>query len=100
MNSDHEDKIKLLRNLCRILGLSCVLASTNAKVNNLLNINKNHASAPRENSIWVYAIRKLPKANVKAVLSLLNWAQYANCEDSFDTEGLLNDLGIQYNLFN
>lgn len=94
INSQFEQRIKLLRNLGRILALSCVLASTNAKVNNLLNTSSD--SAPRKNAIWVHAIRALPKASMSAILHLLNWNGYADDNGNICAEGLLEGLEIQY----
>ena len=65
--------MKLLRNLCKILALPTVHASSNAKVNCLFNVidESNTPSGYGENKFWVYAIRKLPPTDVKAILHLL-----------------------------
>ena len=98
MISINDKNIKLLRNISRIIGLRCVLASTNAKVNNLLNlattIGPGTGTGPEFGSVWVHAIRELPKANVKAILKLLGWNKYATDLKNFDTEQLLADIGI------
>ena len=94
INSKNEDSIKLLRNLCRLIGLECVMASTSAKINNLLNVKKPGSSAPKANAVWVHAIRKLPKASIKAIFKLLGWDAYATDPENFQTSQLLSDLAI------
>ena len=88
--------VKLLRNLCRILALPAVLASTNAKVNNLLNVNNDSDSRVEKGEIWVHAIRKLPSASLKAVINLSGWAEYADANDNIKTVKYLNDHDITY----
>jgi hypothetical protein len=88
------NNIKLLRNLCRILGLPTVLASTNSKVNNLLNVGS--ASALKHNSIWVNAIRTLPQANMKAIINILDWDKYSNEKCELDLKMILEALKINY----
>lgn len=70
------------------------MASTSAKINNLLNVRKTGASAPKEDDVWVHAIRKLPKASIKAIFKLLGWDAYATDPDNFQTSRLLSDLAI------
>ena len=89
-----EPRIKLLRNLCRVLGLPSVLASTSAKVMNLLNVNS--ASAINEKSIWVHAIRTLPPANLKGIFHLFHWNQYIELNGYLNLKMILADLNIQY----
>ena len=88
---DEKKKIKLLRNLCRILALPCVLVSPHSGVNYLLDDNVTNGS----DDVWVYTIRKLPKANIKAVLNVLDWDKYLNVPNSFDTKLLLEDLDVE-----
>ena len=95
-NSDESERIKLLRNLCRVLALPAILASTNAKVNNLLNVNNNTGSRVGDGEIWVHAIRKLPSACLKAVFNLSGWAEYADDNDDIDIVTLLQDLDITF----
>ena len=95
-NSKASNRIKLLRNLCRILALPAVLASTNAKVNNLLNVNNDSDSRVEKGEIWVHAIRKLPSASLKAVINLSGWAEYADYNDNIDIVKYLNDHEITY----
>ena len=90
----------LLRNLCRIIGLRCILASSSAKVNNLLNVKKFGSSAWKANAIWVHAIRELPKANVKAIINSLGWGRFFNDLNEFDTAGLLNLYGFELDVSN
>ena len=90
-------EIKLLRNLSRMLPLSSVLASTNAKINNLLNVNS--SSAPKLDAIWVNAIKKLPKANLNAILHVLNLVNFISVNNDndiikLDVKGLLNSYNI------
>ena len=84
--------IKLFRNICRVLGLSCVLAATSAQILNLLNLNS--ASALRINAIWVHAIRTLPKANVKAIFHVLNWNRYTDGDGNLNLNRLLDGYGF------
>jgi len=42
----------------------------------------------------VHAIRKLPSANIKAIINLLNWGTYADDENNIDIMILLADLNI------
>jgi hypothetical protein len=88
------NNIKLLRNLCRMLGLPTVLASTSARVNNLLNVGS--ASALKENYIWVNAIRTLPQANMKAIIHILDWDKYSNEKCELDLKMILEALKINY----
>ena len=92
MISINDKNIKLLRNISRIIGLRCVLASTNANVNNFVGSETQIAS--EFGSFWVHLIRELPKANVKAILKLLGWDKYATDLRNFGTEQLLADIGI------
>ena len=89
---DTEERIKLLRNLCRILGLRCVLASTSARINNLLDPSaiSDAGTAPKDNTVWVNTIRKLPKASIKAIFKSLDWERFLNARNEFDSESLLN----------
>ena len=94
-NSECSGLIKLLRNLSRILGLPCILASTNAKINNLLNVSS--ASASSEIEIWVNGIRILPKANLRAIFHNLGWGDFINNENlEFNLKELLDTLNIRY----
>ena len=95
-NSKASNRIKLLRNLCRILALPAVLASTNAEVNNLLNVNNDSDSRVEKGEIWVHVIRKLPSASLKAVINLSGWAEYADDNDNIDIVKYLNDHEITY----
>lgn len=94
INTLSMSKIKLLRNLCRILGLPSVLASTNAKVNNLLNVTS--ASAPKDNDIWVHAIRSLPQANLTAIFQSLEWCQLTDEDNELNYTGLLTLFDIKH----
>ena len=94
ISSLDEPSIKLLRNLCRLIGLPTVLASTNAKIMNLLNTHTD--SALDENTIWVNAIRTLPPANVKAILHLLNWNEYVDSSGNLKLKQLIDGLNIRY----
>ena len=85
-----------MRNLCRVLALPAILASTNAKVNNLFNVNNNTGSRVGDGEIWVHAIRKLPSACLKAVFNLSGWAEYADDNDDIDIVRLLQDLDITF----
>ena len=89
-----EDRIKLLRNLCRVLGLPTVLASTSAKIMNLLNLNS--ASAIKSDSIWVYAIRTLPPVNLKGIFHLLTWNEYIELNGDLNLKMILDGLNIRY----
>ena len=67
--------IEYLRNLSRALGLPCVLASTNSKIiNTPVKTKKTSASSQAEiKEVRVYAIRKLPKANILGMLERLSF---------------------------
>lgn len=90
------DLIKLLRNLSKIMGLAGILASTNAKVNNSLNVSDS-ASAPSKNTIWVHAIRILPKANIRGIVHFLGWDEFINNRNlTFKVKELLESFIISY----
>ena len=95
-HTEEEKKIKLLRNLCRILALPCVLVSPTSEVNYLLDDNVTNGS----DEVWVYTIRKLPKANIKAVLNVLDWDKYLNVTNMFDAKLLLENLDIESDSMN
>lgn len=70
------------------------MASTNAKVNNLLNLVS--SSALDKNAVWVHAIRSLPRANLDAILNLLEWDKYNLNIADFNLSPLLKDLRITH----
>ena len=101
--------IKYLRNLSRALGLPCVLASTNSRVSNMLGKTKKTSSSMAETKeVWVYAIRKLPKANILGILQRLSLdgVDYQNYIDKASndeyyvpkrTEELLEHFQVNFN---
>ena len=86
-----EKEIKLLRNLCRILALPCVLATPNSEVNYLLDNNVTNES----DDVWVYTIRELPKTGLKAVFNTLAWRKYTSKTNNFNNKKLLKDLAVK-----
>ena len=95
-SSDESERIKLLRNLCRVLALPAILASTNANVNTLFKANVNSGARAGDGEIWVHAIRKLPSASLKAVICLSGWEEYADDDNNIDIVRLLQDLDITF----
>ena len=100
-----------MRNLGRILGIPTVLASTNAKINNLLNLSSTSRTG---DAIWVNAIRKLPKSSIEAVMKVLNLHNYLIINEvidagtsvaetpkyAIDAEGLLDSFNVTYDVMN
>ena len=61
------NELKFVRNLCRAVNLTCVLASTNAKVANLTGLSKRTGSRGEYPSIWSVVIPNLPPIPVAAI---------------------------------
>ena len=94
-NPDYSDRIMLLRNLSRNLGLTVIMASSNQKINTFLNAPS--ASAVSVNEIVVYAIRILPKANLKGIVHILGWDNFIDKENlNINLKKMLDSLDIQY----
>ena len=85
-NTKEVKSMQLLRNICRILALPCVIASTNAKINTF---SKDSASG----DVWVYVIKKLPKANLKAIFHLLI-SKYTR-KGEVNATNLIKGIGIR-----
>jgi hypothetical protein len=83
-----------LRNICRILGLPTVLASTNAIVNSLLH--EKPFSVLNGDSIWVHVIRTLPQANLKGIIHVLDWDRFSNEKCELNLKSILQALKIEY----
>ena len=96
-NPDYSDRIMLLRNLSRNLGLTVIMASSNQNINTFLNAPS--ASAVSVNEIVVYAIRILPKANLNGIVHILGWDDFIFIDKEnlvFNLKKLLDSLDIQY----
>ena len=53
-------------------------------------------SDPREDEIYVYTIRNLPKADMNAIFKLLDLDKYSVNGNQFNTSQLLLDFGLTY----
>ena len=90
-------EVAFLKDLCRILALPCVIASRNCGANLVgISYGREHQSDPREDEIYVYTIRNLPKADMNAIFKLLDLDKYSVNGNQFNTSQLLLDLRLTY----
>jgi hypothetical protein len=77
-----------IRNLCRLIGLTCVVASTNAKVANLIGLSKKSGSRSEDPSLWSIVVPSLPLIPKEVILknfglknSLITLSQHVKPDD-------------------
>lgn len=82
-------ELVLLRNLCRIHGITCVLASTNANVTNLFESSIHTSSRVENPSVWSVSVPSLPlvpkeviSCNLKLNEALDQLISISNLEDA------------------
>ena len=90
-------EVAFLKDLCRILALPCVIASRNCGANlvGIYNGNEPQSDSGKD-EIYVYAIRKLPNADMNAIFKILDLDKYSGNGNQFNTSQLLLDIGLNY----
>jgi hypothetical protein len=70
-----EQELVLLKNICRLNGLTCVVASTNANIQNVVGTSPYTSSRVENPSIWTVVVPSLPLVPTAAIYNILKVSQ-------------------------
>lgn len=91
-----------IRNLCRAIGLTCVVASTNSKSANLIGLSSESGSRSEDPSVWSVVVPSLPLVPKEAISqtfelknSLKKISEYVNVNDRARMDIFFDYLTVQ-----
>lgn len=89
----NQEQIVFLRDLCRVLRVSCILASTNARVSNMIQNSSKTSSSVRDP--WCEIIANLPSASFEGITNVTKISDHSLEKERLLSEFILPDGSVK-----